>query len=180
MLYIDTDVDAVNEITAPDVGGKLSEAETLLLPIHSTWNYRNSHVSQIESISRRWLFNIPRSQKTEGMRALGRLALLDHAERVKTRFRKAILSAADRDSIAATTGGHRAVVQQLRSASLRRRFAWRRNGERHADRRRLCRPPDAHRDRLFRRPSHRHLAVRLSAEPAGAVFGARQCTGLPP
>jgi serine/threonine protein kinase len=103
MLYIDTDVDAVNEIMAPDGGGKLSEAETLLLPIHSTWNYRNSHVSQIESISRRWLFNIPRSQKTEGMRALGRLALLDHAERVKSRLRKAILSAADRDSIAATT-----------------------------------------------------------------------------
>jgi hypothetical protein len=103
MLYIDTDVDAVNEITAADGGGNLSEAETLLLPIHSTWNYRNSHVSQIESISRRWLFNIPRSQKTEGLRALGRLALLDHAERVKTRLRKAILSAADRDAIAATT-----------------------------------------------------------------------------
>jgi hypothetical protein len=72
------------------------------LPIHSTWNYRNSHVSQIESISRRWLFNIPRSQKTEGLRALGRVALLDHAERVKSQFRKAILAATAQEAILAT------------------------------------------------------------------------------
>ncbi len=103
MLYIDTDVDAIGELTAPAGGGRLSEAETLLLPIQSTWNYRNSPVGQIASISRRWLFNIPRSQKTEGMRALGRLAFLDHAERVKTRLRKAILAACDRESLAATT-----------------------------------------------------------------------------
>jgi hypothetical protein len=102
MLYIDTDVDAVNEVVSNEGGGKLTEAETLLLPIHSTWNYRNSHVSQIESISRRWLFNIPRSQKTEGLRALGRLALLDHAERVKSQFRKAILAATDPEAINAT------------------------------------------------------------------------------
>jgi serine/threonine protein kinase len=103
LLYIDTDVDAVSEVIAVPDGGKLSEAETLLLPIHSTWNYRNSAVSQIGSLSRRWLYNIPRSQKTEGMRALGRLAFLDHAERVKTRIRKAILSACDREALAATT-----------------------------------------------------------------------------
>ncbi len=102
MLYIDTDVDAINEVTAVRGAGKLQEDEILLLPIHSTWNYRNSHVSQIESISRRWLFNIPRSQKTEGLRALGRLALLDHADRVKARFRKAILAATENDAIAAT------------------------------------------------------------------------------
>ncbi|HKD37480.1 MAG TPA: tubulin-like doman-containing protein, partial [Pirellulales bacterium] len=102
MVYIDTDVDAVNEIVSNDDGGKLNEAQTLLLPIHSTWNYRNSHVSQIESISRRWLFNIPRSQKTEGLRALGRLALLDHADRVKSQFRKAILAATDPEAIKAT------------------------------------------------------------------------------
>jgi hypothetical protein len=103
MLYIDTDVDAVNEVTSAAGGGKLSEAETLLLPIHSTWNYRNSPVSQISSLSRRWLYNIPRSQKTEGLRALGRLAFLDHAQRVKTQLRRAILAAADRDGLAATT-----------------------------------------------------------------------------
>ena len=102
MLYIDTDVDAVNEIVSCDGGGKLTEAETLLLPIHSTWNYRNSHVSQIESISRRWLFNIPRSQKTEGLRALGRVALLDHAERVKSQFRKVVLAATAQEAILAT------------------------------------------------------------------------------
>ncbi|HEV2969480.1 MAG TPA: tubulin-like doman-containing protein, partial [Pirellulales bacterium] len=103
MLYIDTDVDAVNEVSSASGAGKLSEAETLLLPIHSTWNYRNSPVSQISSLSRRWLYNIPRSQKTEGLRALGRLAFLDHAERVKTQLRRAILAAADRDGLAATT-----------------------------------------------------------------------------
>ena len=103
MLYIDTDVGAINEITSTTGGGRLAEAETLLLPIHSTWNYRERPVGQIGSLSRRWLYNIPRSQKTEGLRVLGRLALLDHADRVKSRLQAAIQTATDSASLAATT-----------------------------------------------------------------------------
>ncbi len=103
MLYIDTDVGAINEITSTTGGGRLAEAETLLLPIHSTWSYRERPVGQIGSLSRRWLYNIPRSQKTEGLRALGRLALLDHADRVKSRLQAAIQTATDSASLAATT-----------------------------------------------------------------------------
>jgi hypothetical protein len=103
MLYIDTDVGAVNEITSASGVGRLAEAETLLLPIHSTWNYRERPVGQLGSLSRRWLYNIPRSQKTEGLRALGRLALLDHADRVKSRLLAAIQTATDSASLAATS-----------------------------------------------------------------------------
>lgn len=101
-LAIDTDPEALQDVLGKEKAGGLSTAETLLLPIETTWKYRTSQVSQIDSISRRWLFNVPRSQKTEGLRALGRVAFLDHAERVKSRFRGAILAATDAEGITTT------------------------------------------------------------------------------
>ena len=42
---------------------------------------------RLQWLSRRWIYNIPRSLQTQGLRPLGRLALVDHCERVTTAHR---------------------------------------------------------------------------------------------
>lgn len=44
----------------------------------------------MEWISRRWLFNIPRSLNTEGIRALGRLAFIDHYREIHAHLTRSL------------------------------------------------------------------------------------------
>jgi len=98
-LLLDTDVNTVNAATST---GSLRQDEALVLPVRNTWDYRNKELSRLRSISRRWIYNVPKSMRTEGLRALGRIALLDHAQRVLDRLRSAIHAATDHESIAAS------------------------------------------------------------------------------
>ena len=41
-------------------------------------------------LSRRWIYNVPRSLQTEGIRPLGRLAFVDHHERIFEELHRAI------------------------------------------------------------------------------------------
>jgi hypothetical protein len=59
-------------------------------PLRAAIEYRNRGTEHLKSISRRWMYNIPKSASTEGMRPLGRLALIDHAENVTKGLRTAI------------------------------------------------------------------------------------------
>jgi len=101
-LMIDTDVAAVNEATDPAQDGALRDDEALLLPLKRSWDYKSGKISTLPSLSRRWLYNVPRSMKTEGIRAVGRIALLDHAQRVLDRLRTAILELTDNQTISET------------------------------------------------------------------------------
>ena len=57
------------------------EDDTLHLPLKLPQSYDNSR-EILDWVSRRWLYNIPRSLETRGYRPLGRVALVDHAKRV--------------------------------------------------------------------------------------------------
>jgi hypothetical protein len=52
-------------------------------------------------MDRRWFYGLPKSQQTEGLRPLGRLAFLDHADKIRTSIREALESvmSKDRDSV---------------------------------------------------------------------------------
>ncbi|QDV41279.1 Tubulin-like protein [Stieleria neptunia] len=52
--------------------------------------YRNSGTGRLKTISRRWIYNVPRNGHTGGMRPLGRLALVDHGEQVMQTLRDAV------------------------------------------------------------------------------------------
>ena len=101
-LLLDTDISSINEAVLADGSGALQESETVVLPLRNTWDYRSEELGQLDSISRRWLYNIPRSLRTQGLRALGRLALLDNAQRALESLRLAILTATAADSVAAS------------------------------------------------------------------------------
>jgi hypothetical protein len=60
----------------------LSPDDTLHLPLRLPKSYDNSR-EILGWVSRRWLYNIPRSLETRGYRPLGRVALVDHALQVQ-------------------------------------------------------------------------------------------------
>lgn len=98
MLLLDTDPKAVLEATRDDQGGALTNEETLTLPLKRPQEYRDRSGRILKWLSRRWLYNIPKSLRTEGLRPLGRLAFADHARRTNQRLRLALSQAIDGDS----------------------------------------------------------------------------------
>ena len=81
MLVFDTDRDELREACSSRWKSPLSSDDTLHLPLRLPKSYDNSR-DIFGWVSRRWLYNIPRSLETRGYRPLGRVALVDHSRRV--------------------------------------------------------------------------------------------------
>jgi hypothetical protein len=95
MLLLDTDPDTIKNSRQGEDGSGLEQEETLYLPIRETSHYRE-RLGELASISRRWIYNIPRSRRTESLRPLGRIALLDHSPVVLERLSSLLSMANDR------------------------------------------------------------------------------------
>lgn len=93
-LIIDSDEDAIQLAVAADCDGRLPYHCTIHIPLKSPQHYRQSDRIIFVQISRRWVYNIPRSLKTEGVRPLGMLAFLDRASYVFQSIREAIAEVA--------------------------------------------------------------------------------------
>lgn len=85
-LAIDTDFDLLSEVSSPDCAGHVEYCDTLHLKLYRPQEYRGRNDDRFAAISRRWMYNIPRSLKTEGVRPLAMLALVDHSERIEQRI----------------------------------------------------------------------------------------------
>jgi serine/threonine protein kinase len=90
MLLLDTDIRDLSAAAHGGGLGMLRPEETLALPLRRPQEYREDSRKILEWLSRRWLFNIPRSLHTEGLRPLGRLALVDHAQEATARLKQQI------------------------------------------------------------------------------------------
>jgi eukaryotic-like serine/threonine-protein kinase len=90
MLLFDTDAREIAGAAYGDELGQLKPEETLAMPLRRSQDYREDSRKILEWLSRRWLFNIPRSLQTEGLRPLGRLALVDHSDVATARLKSAI------------------------------------------------------------------------------------------
>lgn len=99
LLLLDTDIKSLAAATYSESGASLRERDTVALRLRKTKDYQSDSKQLLEWMSRRWLYNIPRSLQTEGMRPLGRLAFVDHAKQILQRLRKAISTAAARESL---------------------------------------------------------------------------------
>lgn len=89
-LLLDTDTRELMDATHGQCGSPILSQETLAIPLRKSADYRNDSRKYLDWLSRRWLFNIPRSQQTEGIRPFGRLAFVDHGEEVMQRLRGAV------------------------------------------------------------------------------------------
>jgi serine/threonine protein kinase len=101
-LLLDADSQDIQRAVRGDDGAALDPQEVMLLGLRKSQEYRNESPALLQWLSRRWLFNIPRSQKPEGLRPLGRLAFVDQARGVRDRLRKALQKASSAEAIQAT------------------------------------------------------------------------------
>lgn len=85
-LAIDTDFDLLSEISNTRLPGGLDYRNVCHLKLFRPQDYRERTDERFNAISRRWLYNIPRSQKTEGVRPLAMLTLVDHYELIQQRL----------------------------------------------------------------------------------------------
>ncbi len=97
MLMLDTDTKDLVTLTHHRNGFK--SHELVAIPLRHPQDYRNDSGKLLRWISRRWLYNIPKSLKTEGLRPLGRLAFVDHAQEIAQRIRAAITTATSPESL---------------------------------------------------------------------------------
>ena len=88
ILFLDGDHDALNEINKDQQAW--ADLETVPMPLRSSTEYREQGQVHRRWLSRRWLYNVPRSLSTDGFRPLGRLALMTNANRVLATIRSAI------------------------------------------------------------------------------------------
>jgi hypothetical protein len=102
MLLLDTDRAALYQATQGEEAGALLPSETLALPLRRTQDYRRDSDKFLKWLSRRWLYNIPRSLETEGLRPLGRLAFVDHLDDVRKRLTEATKHITAKSAIEAT------------------------------------------------------------------------------
>jgi serine/threonine protein kinase len=91
-LLIDTDQMTISQSLERDRDERLGYQSVLHIPLKSPQYYRES--TAYPQISRRWVYNIPRSLKTEGVRPLGMLAFLDNAATVLDSIQDSILALA--------------------------------------------------------------------------------------
>lgn len=81
-LAMDTDFEELKSLGADLDRQRFSMDELLHIPLRRPKQYRECSQDLLKWLSRRWLYNIPRSLLTRGYRPLGRLAFVDHADRV--------------------------------------------------------------------------------------------------
>jgi hypothetical protein len=92
-LLLDTDSESLEVACATtSTSLRLDFHETLHLPLRTAHDYREGVGSRLGAVSRRWIYNVPRSGRTEGLRPIGRLALADHAESVIARIKDELVS----------------------------------------------------------------------------------------
>lgn len=103
MLLVDTDRETISQARQGDETLALGEDETLLTPLRKAQEYRERSGEYLRWLSRRWLYNIPYSGRTEGFRPLGRLAFVDHGNEIVRKLHDVLKSITAPENLAATS-----------------------------------------------------------------------------
>jgi eukaryotic-like serine/threonine-protein kinase len=98
ILVLDTDQAELRAIESRQTSERLTGQEMLHLPLRRSADYRSASDEILSWLSRRWLYNIPRSLRTEGLRPLGRLAFVDHRHAIAERISTTLVAALGDDS----------------------------------------------------------------------------------
>jgi serine/threonine protein kinase len=90
LLCIDTDRQALGEMKMETGSCALTSQEIIETPLRKPEVYRGRSKTHLSWLSRRWIYNVPRSLQTEGLRPLGRLAFADHFETICDRIQESL------------------------------------------------------------------------------------------
>ncbi len=83
---IDTDPKSLDAVTAEELDCHVASKDAFELRIFTPSAYRDAAPELFVPLSRRWLYNIPRSLRTEGVRPLAILSFLHHYEGLRARI----------------------------------------------------------------------------------------------
>ncbi|MEM6470162.1 MAG: tubulin-like doman-containing protein [Planctomycetota bacterium] len=89
-VLIDTDPVTTQTAVLIDPTENVPRCRVVDARLRTAGEYRDSGTERFQSISRRWIYNVPRNHQTGGMRPLGRLALIDHAKEVNAAIQDSI------------------------------------------------------------------------------------------
>ncbi|MCO8123695.1 protein kinase [Stieleria sp. TO1_6] len=89
-VLIDTDLMTTRSAETVAPTDLAPRCRTVHTHIRTPQEYRDNGTQRLRSISRRWIYNVPRNSVTGGMRPLGRLALVDHGRQVMETLRAAV------------------------------------------------------------------------------------------
>lgn len=97
-LCIDTDNENISTLKRrfSDNGRSIA---TVSAPLRTTQDYRKESPEHLTWLGRRWLFNIPRSGRVEGLRPLGRLAFVDHVNNIRTELKNCLTTLLNLESL---------------------------------------------------------------------------------
>ncbi|MCR9294791.1 MAG: protein kinase [bacterium] len=87
-LAIDTVSEHLSDLSSDGHQASLASDRVIRIPIYKPSEYRSCDADLLKPISRRWLYNIPKSLRTEGVRPLATLAMLDHYAALENRIRQ--------------------------------------------------------------------------------------------
>ncbi|HEY2883220.1 MAG TPA: tubulin-like doman-containing protein, partial [Pirellulales bacterium] len=113
MLALDTDRAEIKQACSSSWSDPLPAADTLHLALRLPQEYRDRESGNLDWLSRRWLYNIPRSLETRGYRPLGRLALVDHVDQLLSLIDEKLAELAD-----GTPAGDQASPPEIRVVLL--------------------------------------------------------------
>jgi serine/threonine protein kinase len=102
MLCIDSDRNEITKLCMASNETAFSTEETMSASLCKPEYYRERANSKLHWLSRRWIYNIPRTLQTEGLRPLGRLAFADHFESICDSLEKSLKQIVQPESIAKT------------------------------------------------------------------------------
>ena len=102
LLCIDSDRDALAKLSVGRDPASIKVSETLSVPLRRSDQYRQRSKLDLSWLSRRWIYNVPRSLQTEGLRPLGRLVFVDHFETICEKISTAIKEVMKAENIANT------------------------------------------------------------------------------
>ncbi|MCG8651909.1 MAG: protein kinase, partial [Pirellulales bacterium] len=89
-VLIDTDVSTIHAMRVTEGSDRVPPCNAVHIPLRTAHDYRSQGTERLKTVSRRWIYNVPRSASTEGMRPLGRLALVDHGSEVLRALTQAV------------------------------------------------------------------------------------------
>ena len=89
-VLIDTDPMTTQTATLLDATDSIARSHVVNASLRTPNEYRSKRTEKLKTISRRWIYNVPRNGTTGGMRPLGRLALVDHGNEVMETLQSAV------------------------------------------------------------------------------------------
>ena len=102
LLCLDVDRRTLFESAMGNEHASLQSFETLNIPLRKPEEYRSDTALDVSWIGRRWIYNIPKSLLTESLRPLGRLAFVDHHQRIYRKISDELGKAALPENLAET------------------------------------------------------------------------------